>query len=135
MQGVKFLFFPIFPYFLVCRGTFGEFKDCFNYYLLKFVPRLSQCFCSMQIKESGMETHFDPTAVTHNLGLQCSNRMPHDTCNTMFADCDLSPLCPTHSFTVILLLLSKPTQDEVSCEGSVTTVHAQYSQFRSLAEV
>ena len=31
--------------------------------------------------------------------------MPHD----MFADCDLSPLCPAHSFTVILLLLRGET--------------------------
>ena len=28
--------------------------------------------------------------------IQPSNRMPHD----MFADCDLSPLCPAHSFAV-----------------------------------
>ena len=38
-----------------------------------------------------------------------SNRMSHD----MFADCDLSPLCPAHSFTAIPLL-SEPTQHEVS---------------------
>ena len=54
---------------------------------------------------SWVETHFDPTAV-HNLGRHSSNRMPHE----MFADCDLSPLCPAHSFIVIPLLLSEPTQ-------------------------
>ena len=51
-----------------------------------------------------LETGFDQTVV-HNLGRHSSNRMPHD----MFADCDLSPLCSAHSFTVIPLLLSEPT--------------------------
>ena len=50
---------------------------------------------------------FDPTAV--------HNRMPHD----MFADCDLSPRCPAHSFTVLPLLLSEPTKHKVSREDSV----------------
>ena len=44
-----------------------------------------------------------------------ANRMRHD----MFADCDLSPQCPTHSFTVIPLLLSEPTQHEVWRKDSV----------------
>ena len=59
--------------------------------------------------QSWIETHFDPTAV-HNLGRHSSKRMPHD----MFADCDLSPLCSAHSFIALPLLLSEPTQHQVS---------------------
>ena len=61
-----------------------------------------------------VETHFDRTAV-HNLGQHSSNHMPHD----MFVGCDLNSLCPAHSFTVFPLLLSEPTQREVSREDSV----------------
>ena len=61
-----------------------------------------------------VETYFDPTIV-HNLGLHSSNRMPHD----MFADCDLSPPCPAHSFVVFPLLLGEPTQQDVAREDSV----------------
>ena len=61
-----------------------------------------------------VKTRLYPTAV-HNLGRDSSNRMPHD----MFANCDLSPLCLAHSFTVIPLFLSEPTQHEVSLEDSV----------------
>ena len=61
-----------------------------------------------------VKTHFDPTAV-HNLGRHSSNRLSHD----MFAECDLSPLCPTHSFILIPLLSSEPTQHELSREVSV----------------
>ena len=53
----------------------------------------------------------DPTAV-HNLGRHSSNRMPHD----MFADFNLSPLCPTHSFTVIPM---SPHNMNVWCKDSV----------------
>ena len=61
-----------------------------------------------------IETRFYPSAV-HNRARHSSNRMPHD----MFTDCDLSPLCLAHSFTVIPLLLSEPTQPEVSGAESV----------------
>ena len=60
-----------------------------------------------------VKTRCYPTAV-HNLGRDSSNHIPHD----MFADCDLSPLCSMHSFTVIPLL-SGPTQHEVSREDLV----------------
>ena len=51
-----------------------------------------------------VEPHFDATTI-HNLGRDSSYLMPHDTC--MFADCELSLLCPAHSFKVIPLLLIK----------------------------
>ena len=41
--------------------------------------------------------------------------MPHNKS----ADCDLSPLCPAHSFKVIPLLSSEATQHDVSSEDSV----------------
>ena len=41
-----------------------------------------------------VETHFDPTVV-HDRRWHCSKCMPHD----MFTDCDVSPLCPTHSYS------------------------------------
>ena len=44
-----------------------------------------------------------------------SNRMLH----CIFADCDLSPLCPALPFAFIPLLFSDPTQHEVPREGSV----------------
>ena len=44
-----------------------------------------------------------------------SNSMLHE----MFADCDLSPLCSAPYFTVSPLMLSEPTQHEVSREDSV----------------
>ena len=59
----------------------------------------------------------------HNLGRHSSNRMPHD----VVADCDLSPLRPAHSLTIILLLLSEPKEQEVSREDSAA--HAQHSEF------
>ena len=61
-----------------------------------------------------VQTHFNPTAI-HNLGRYSLNCMNH----YMFAYCDLSPLCPSGSFTVIPLLLSEPTQNEISREDSV----------------
>ena len=62
-----------------------------------------------------VEIHFDQTAV-HNLGQHSSNCMSHD----IFAYCDLKQLYHAHSFTKIIpLLLSKPTQHEVSGEALV----------------
>lgn len=53
----------------------------------------------------------------------------------MFADCDLSPLCPVHFFTVVLLLLSVATQNEVSHADLVTPTHAQHSEFLPMRDV
>ena len=56
----------------------------------------------------------------------------------MFADCDLSPLCLAHSFTVhvILLLLSELTQHEVSHDDSVAKEpQRMLNSFDPMAEV
>ena len=105
------------------RGCFGLGKmDMWSAVLSPWFPasRRLFSFAFAGLKSTGkgslpwVETRYDPTAV-HNLGRHSSNRMPRD----MFADCDLSLLYPVHCFTVIPLLLSEPTQHEVSCEDSV----------------
>ena len=49
-------------------------------------------------------------------GTEFQMSMPHE----MFADCDLSPLCPARSFVNSAMVISEPTQHEVSRENSVT---------------
>ena len=97
--------------------AWNQRKKILNQLRSLFLVADLSCFCIVRKKKPlpWVEARFYPTAVHNFLGRDSSNRMPHD----MFADCDLSPLCLAHSFTVIPLLLSEPTQHEVSHEDSV----------------
>ena len=104
--------------FVIFRGFLNSKESQNKLLLLSQLEEISFSFALTGLTKRPLplvETHFDPTAV-RNLGRHCSKRMPHD----MFADCNLSPLYPAHSFTAILLLFREPTQHEVSREDSVT---------------
>ena len=101
---------------MVFRGFLNSKESQNKLLLLSQLEEISFSFALTGLTKRPLplvETHFDPTI--HNLGRHSSNRMPHD----MFADCNLSPLYPAHSFTVIPLLLRELTQHEVSREDSV----------------
>lgn len=78
-----------------------------------------------------IETHFDPTAV-HHLGRLYACPM------ICFADCDLSPLCLVHSFTIIPLLWSEPAL-HVKYHLRIRSLNnrraCSYIEFQPMAEV
>ena len=97
-------------------------KTCENRGSSSLLAEFSFLFAFAGLREFGKRDlcHGSKLTLIHQPPSTTSDGTLQTACsNDTFANCDLSPLCPAHSFTVIPLLLSEPTQHEVSREDSV----------------